>query len=77
MPAHRARLTYNDVAATLPTLAPEEQVNLLELLSALLKKAVTSKTTPRSLMELEGLGSEIWAGLSADEYVARERDSWN
>ena len=30
----------------------------------------------RSLMELEGLGSEIWAGEDAQQYVNRLRDEW-
>ena len=38
MPAYKTRLTYNDVIATLPTLAPDEQLNVLEALSSLLKK---------------------------------------
>ena len=31
----------------------------------------------RSIMESEGLGKEIWEGVDAQEYVDRERDSWN
>jgi len=38
MAAHKTRLTYNDVVATLPTLAPDEQISLLEVLSSVLKK---------------------------------------
>jgi hypothetical protein len=30
-----------------------------------------------SILELQGLGKEIWQGLDAQEYVDRERDSWN
>ncbi len=30
-----------------------------------------------SIMELRGLGKEIWQGIDADEYVAKERDSWS
>ena len=26
---------------------------------------------------LEGLGAEIWKGIDPDEYVAKERDSWD
>lgn len=29
-----------------------------------------------SLMDLEGLGSEIWADEDAQEYVSRLRDEW-
>ncbi len=31
----------------------------------------------RSLLELEGLGKEIWKGIDPDEYIAQERDSWD
>jgi hypothetical protein len=31
----------------------------------------------RSILELEGLGKEIWNGIDAGEYVNQERDSWN
>lgn len=35
-------------------------------------------TGPRpSLMELEGLGREVWAGEDAQEYVSRLRDEWS
>ena len=30
-----------------------------------------------SIMELRGLGKEIWQGIDAAEYVRRERDSWD
>ena len=31
----------------------------------------------RSILELCGLGSEIWRGIDAQEYVHGERSSWN
>ena len=30
-----------------------------------------------SIMEIEGLGKEIWQGVDAQEYVNQERTSWN
>ena len=30
----------------------------------------------RSLLELRGLGKEIWGGIDPVEYVKQERDSW-
>jgi hypothetical protein len=70
-------LTYDDVVATLPTLAPDEQINLLEVLSSVLRKAVLPRTRKHNLRELEGLGSELWSKVNAGEYVRQERDSWN
>jgi plasmid stability protein len=34
-------------------------------------------TRPLSLLDLEGLGKEIWEGVDAAEYVDEERRSWD
>jgi plasmid stability protein len=31
---------------------------------------------PRSLLELRGLGREVWRGVEAERFVAEERASW-
>lgn len=36
-----------------------------------------SATPPRSLLELEGLGAELWEGLDAQERVNLLRNEWN
>ncbi|MGA7937162.1 MAG: hypothetical protein WCA35_26665 [Kovacikia sp.] len=41
-----------------------------------MRRRITQKPK-RSIMELEGLGKEIWQGIDAQEYVNQERDSWN
>jgi len=33
-------------------------------------------STNRSILRLQGLGKEIWAGIDAQDYVDRERASW-
>jgi hypothetical protein len=76
--AHKTHLTYDDVVATLPHLDPEEQLNLLEVLSSVLKKRIAPKKAGKhSLLELEGLGEGIWSKVDVDDYVIRERDSWH
>jgi hypothetical protein len=30
-----------------------------------------------SILEIKGLGREIWDGMDAQEYVDRERGTWN
>ncbi len=77
MAVHKTRLTYNDVVATLPTLAPDEQLNLLELLSSVLKKAMQPRVKRHTLLELEGLGADMWSKVNVVDYVRQERDSWN
>ena len=48
---------------------------VLAVLSAHLKQLVPD--SGHSIMELEGLGKEIWQNIDAQEYVRRERSSWN
>jgi hypothetical protein len=52
----------------------EQQQRLVEELA----QHAARKNGPgrHSILELEGLGAEIWKGIDADEYVAKERDSW-
>lgn len=51
---------------------------LLKLSEALTILAVhKSSKSPRSILELRGLGKEVWEGIDPDEYVAQERDSWD
>ena len=56
-------------------LTPEQQQRLVD---ALAQHAGRKNGRQRhSIMELKGLGKEIWQGIDADEYVAKERDSWD
>lgn len=78
MAAHKTHLTYDDVVATLPHLDQEELLNLLEVLSSVLKKRIAPrKAGKHSLLELEGLGQSIWSKMDVDEYIRQERDSWH
>ena len=77
MAAHKTRLTYNEIVATLPDLAPDEQLNLLEALSSFLKKAMNTRVERHTLLELEGLGAGAWSKINVEEYIRQERDSWN
>jgi hypothetical protein len=57
-------------------LAPDEQMRLIFELFAHIRQRVIPKQKC-SILELSGLGKEIWHGIDAQEYVDRERNSWN
>ena len=76
MPARDTSETYENYIKKIETLTPEEQLSLLEVLSATIRKSLTAKKVKHSILELEGLGAEIWKIVDAQEYVGRERDSW-
>jgi hypothetical protein len=68
--------TYEDVLARAQQLSAEEQLALLEALATMVRQSISPRPR-RSILELQGLGKQIWQGMDAQEYVNRERDTWN
>ncbi len=56
-------------------LTPEEQRQLLTITAKNL--APSAQPPKRSIMELHGLGAEIWHGIDAQAYVNALRDEWD
>lgn len=77
MTKQKKGLTYDEIVETISTLEPQEQVDLLEVLSSVLKKSLMQKENEHSLLELEGLGADVWKKVDVEGYISRERDSWN
>lgn len=75
MPIKKENLTYNDYLNGISKLKPDEQLNLIEVISSGLKRHMDRKK--HSLLELEGLGADAWKGMDAQEYVDRERAAWD
>ena len=67
---------YQNICHQVKRLTLNEQLNLLEELAAIIRSRMVIKPK-RSIMELDGLGKEVWHGLDAQEYLNQERDSWN
>ena len=68
--------TYNQVISEIKTLNLSDQLRLLEEMATLIRKK-TSKTEPRSILELKGKGKNIWKGINVKAYIDEERSSWN
>ncbi|MEE4603482.1 MAG: hypothetical protein V2J65_19525 [Desulfobacteraceae bacterium] len=68
--------TYNQVISEIKTLNLSDQLRLLEEMATLIRRR-TSKTEPRSILELKGKGKNIWKGLNVKDYIDEERSSWN
>jgi hypothetical protein len=62
---------YEDALQMAASLSPDDRLRLLRELLAL-----TATSEPTSVLELEGLGAEIWQGIDAQAYVTGERSSW-
>ncbi|MGA2249432.1 hypothetical protein [Terracidiphilus sp.] len=71
-----ATTAYKNVLQMAASLSHEEQLHLIQELS--IRVAPDSQSEPRhSILELRGLGKEIWEGIDAQEYIHSERYSWN
>jgi hypothetical protein len=68
--------TYENALQIAESLSPEEQRRLLRELTTRVA-ANAAAEAQHSIMEFRGLGKEIWEGIDAQEYVNRERSSWN
>ncbi len=59
-------------------LSTEEQIELLATIAGrLAERSRSGEAEPKhSILELHGLGKDIWQGIDAQEYVDRLRDEW-
>ena len=77
MATKKSILRFEDYVKGIERLRPDEQLNLIEIISARLKTNLKRKKVKHSVMELEGLGAHIWKGVDAQRYVSKERKSWD
>jgi hypothetical protein len=67
---------YEKILRDVESLSRSEQLRLISHLADHLRAHIVPETRT-SILELQGLGKEIWRGIDAQEYVDRERASWN
>jgi len=65
--------SYDSALQMAASLSRDDQMRLIRELTAL----GASSAEPASVLELEGLGADIWQGMDAQEYVNSERSSWH
>ncbi len=70
-----ATTDYYEVLNRMHRLTPAEQQRLWEDLAALVHGKVLPQ--PRSVLDLQGLGKEIWSDIDVQEYVDKERAAWH
>ena len=67
---------YGEIVSQFGYLTAKEQEELVHELSSLVALRSTSAAR-RSILELRGLGKEVWQGIDANDYVRKERASWD
>jgi hypothetical protein len=68
---------YQELLQQAKNLTAEEQLKLVAELISVVRNRVIDKSKKRSILDLEGLGKEIWQGIDAQEYVNQERGKCN
>lgn len=66
---------YERILAQFGELDSQSKLRLHEELAALIRQQV-GQPPKHSILELQGLGKEVWQGVDAQEYVYDERSSW-
>ena len=72
-------MTVLEVLEQAKALKPSERKELVKLLIDTLDTPVTKAPAQatHSILELAGLGAEIWKGIDAQEYVNQLRNEWD
>jgi len=68
-------MTVNEIIQTIKTLSPHERIEIMHALTDTFSQTPTTKT--HSILELDGLGAEIWKDIDAQAYVDELRDEWD
>ncbi len=63
----------HDILDQIKHLSLADQKKLAQGLAEVIAR---SSQPRRSILELRGLGKEIWEGVDPQEYVRQERDAW-
>jgi hypothetical protein len=69
-------ISYQELVNQATHLSRPDQERLLEELRSLVQHPPRGPEA-RSILELQGLGKAIWAAVDAQEYVNKERASWD
>jgi len=69
-------VTLEYVLRTVKKLSVADQLKLISLISEDISHQALERTQRHKLMDLAGVGAELWEGIEAQEYVRQERESW-
>ena len=67
---------FDEVANQARHLALAERLQLIQELLDTISSEVTVLAQKRSILELQGVGREMWRAIFEDEYISSDRSSW-
>ena len=68
--------SYQHIITEIKELDLSDQLRLLEEMAGIIRNNA-SPLKSRSILELKGKGKDIWKNIDAQEYIDKERSSWN
>jgi hypothetical protein len=68
--------SYQDILRRVQRLTIAEQNQLIEDIKRILRSNNVEEPL-HSILELEGLGMEVWKGVDVEKYIEEERNSWD
>lgn len=63
---------YHQAVSQIKMLTPDEQIQLLEELQTVVRRHISPEPL-QSIVELRGLGKEIWRDVDVEEYIRSMR----
>ncbi|MCA0454999.1 MAG: hypothetical protein LCI00_13585 [Chloroflexi bacterium] len=70
-------MTIQEMIQEARTLSVEERKQLIKALVDIVNEPEAAPPKKRNLLELAGLGAEIWEGIDPQEYVNQLRSEWD
>ena len=77
MTVKKSSLRFEDYVRGIEHLRPDQQLGLIEIISSRLKKNLKQIKRKHHIMELKGLGAHIWKDVDGQQYIIKERESWD
>jgi hypothetical protein len=66
----------NEVLDQVEHLSPDEQLQLLEDLAAIIRRRVAQQSK-HNVMEFRGMAKEYWKDVDVEKFINEERNSWD
>ncbi len=70
-------MTIQEMIQEARALSVEERKQLIKALVDIVNEPASQAPKKRNLLELAGLGAEIWEGIDAQDYVNQLRSEWD
>ena len=72
------KYTYEYVLNQARQLSPEEQLQLVEEIAAIVRQRVKDIQSPKhNVMEFRGAAKDFWKDIDVKKFIEEERNSWD